>query len=155
MNMKEPGTGVKQTNEENIDTKEEISLKVQELKDQVFAEIEDTNPPPEIYERINQIFNDALASIPADPQEPKFQRATVATTITKIKEQLSAAAQSFGGNKQATEKFMAPIETAEKEAKQEDEKKGTAQPAGPSQSQEQSRLKDQAEQAEHNNKKHR
>ena len=130
------------------DTKEEIETRVKELRDHIFGELESTNAPPEVNERINQIFNDAVVSVPPDPQEPKFQRATIASTMTKIKEQLQAVFQASNANKEMTDKFMSSIEEAEQQAKEEDQKKGTAQPGGPSQSQEHTRAKNQREQAE-------
>lgn len=127
------------------DTHEEIIEKVKELREQIFDQIEgDDSIDPMIVERMNQIFNDAIVSIPPNPQEPKFQRATIASTMTKIKEQAVGALNSFNtGKENVTDKFKGPFEEAEKKAKEEDKEKGTAQPGGPSQSQEQTRIKEQ------------
>jgi len=137
------------------DTKEEIETRVKELREEIYGQLESTNAPPEVAERINQIFNDTVAAIPPDPQIPIYQRATIATTMTKLKEQLEAVLHSFNANKEISDKFMHPVEAAEKQAKEEDQKKQTAQPGGPSQSQEQTRAKNQAEQAEHEAKRGR
>lgn len=125
------------------DTKEEITKKVKELREQIDEHLEGDDIDPMLIERTNQIFNDAIASIPPDPQEPKFQRATIATTMTKIKQQMQGALQGVGAKQEVSDRFKAPLETAEKQAKEEDQRKGTAQPAGPSQSQEQTRLNEQ------------
>lgn len=126
------------------DTKEEIAAKVKELREQIDEQLNESDDiNPMLVERINQIFNDVIAAIPPDPQEPKFQRATIATTMTKLKEQATGALENLGTKKEVADRFKGPFEEAEKKAKEEDQKKGTAQPAGPSQSQEQSRIRDQ------------
>lgn len=131
------------------DTKEEISLRVKELREQIFDQIQDDKDiDPMMIERMNQIFNDVVAAIPPDPQIPIFQRATIATTMTKLKEQATAALKNANAKQEIAEKLTGPFEEAEKKAKEEDQKKGTAQPAGPSQSQENTRLKDQQEEAQ-------
>ena len=114
------------------DTKEEIETRVKELREEIYGQLESTNAPPEVAERINQIFNDTVAAIPPDPQIPIYQRATIATTMTKLKEQLEAVLHSFNANKDITDKFIQPVEEAEKQAREEDHKKQTAQPGGPS-----------------------
>lgn len=130
------------------DTKEEITKKVKELREHIDEQLEGDDVDPMLIERTNQIFNDAIAAIPPDPQEPKFQRATITTTLTKIKQQMEGALQSVNAKEEVTKRFKAPLETAEKQAKEEDQKKGTAQPAGPSQSAEQTRLNEQADQGQ-------
>jgi hypothetical protein len=136
------------------DTKEEITKRVNELKETIFKSMEgdrkdesdkdDKNKNVErgreaeanlhLIERLNQIFNDALASIPPDVQEPKYQRATIATTMTKIREQAEAAIKNASTKQEHADSLVQPIKDAEEKAKKEDEEKGTQQPAGPSQS---------------------
>lgn len=116
------------------DTKKEISEKVQELRKHIEEQLEGDDIDPMLIERTNQIFNDTMAAIPPDPQEPKFQRATILTTMTKLRQQMEGALQSVGAKEEVTNRFKAPLEQAEDQAKQEDEKKKVAQPAGPSQS---------------------
>jgi hypothetical protein len=130
------------------DTKEEITLRVKELREQIDKHLEGNDVDPVLVERMNQIFNDVIAGIPPDPQIPIYQRATIATTMTKLKEQAQAIFASVNSKPEVGERFRSVFEEAEKKAKEEDMKKGTTQPGGPSQSQEQSRIRDQNEQAQ-------
>lgn len=134
--QKQPQKQETQTSEQFMkqDTKQQISDKVQELRKHIDEQLEGDDINPMLIERVNQIFNDVIAAIPPDPQEPKFQRATILTTMTKLKQQMEGALQSVGAKEEVTNKFKAPLEQAESDAKAEDEKKQTAQPAGPSQS---------------------
>ena len=130
------------------DTKEEITKRVNELKETIFKSMEgddksDKNDAERgreaeanlhLTERLNQIFNDVLAAIPPDIQEPKYQRATIASTMTKLREQAEAAIKNANTEEGRADSLVQPIKDAEEKAKQEDEKKGTQQPAGPSQS---------------------
>jgi len=118
------------------DSREDIVAKVTELKEKVNEMlVEDEGADPYLASRLNQIMNDTMAAIPPDPPpEPKFQRATLSSTMTKMKEQAEAVIASLSTKPEVADKFKQPFEEAESSAKAEDQTESVAPPAGPSQS---------------------
>lgn len=125
----EKGTQPKQ------DRREEIVERVTQLREKVNPLLEEDGIDPAIVERLNQIFNDTMAAIPPDPkQDPPYQRATITTTMAKLKTQVEAALAGMSATKEHIDKFKQPFVEAEEAAKQEDKDKQVPPPAGPSQS---------------------
>lgn len=117
------------------DFREDIVARVRELREQVNPTLEEDGVDPMIVERLNQIFNDVMAAIPPDPkQDPPFQRATITTTMAKLRTQVEAALNSFSAKKEQTDSLKQPFVDAEEKARQEDRDKQVPPPAGPSQS---------------------
>lgn len=117
------------------DLREDIAARVKELREQVNPTLEQEGLDPIIVERLNQIFNDVMAAIPPDPkQDPPFQRATITTTMGKLRTQVEAALNSFNAKKEQTDSLKQPFIDAEEKAKQEDKDKQVPPPSGPSQS---------------------
>jgi hypothetical protein len=115
------------------DTREEMVAKLKELREQIDPMLEDKDLDIMVVERVNQIFNDVMAALPPDPRpDPVYQRATLASTMAKLRTQIEAALANT--KPELVDKFKAPIKSAEEEAKKEDEKRGVPPPAGPSQS---------------------
>lgn len=117
------------------DLREDILERVRKLREEVNPMLEEEGVDPMIVERLNQIFNDVTAAIPPDPkQDPPFQRATITTTMAKLKTQVEAALSSFNAKKERLDSLKQPFVDAEEKAKEEDKEKQVPPPAGPSQS---------------------
>jgi hypothetical protein len=115
------------------DTREMMVAKLRELREQIDPMLEDKDLDLTIVERMNQIFNDVMAALPPDPRpDPVYQRATLSSTMTKLRTQIEAALSNT--KPELADKLKAPIKSAEEEAKKKDEKEKVPPPAGPSQS---------------------
>lgn len=115
------------------DTRDQILEELKKLREQIDPSFEDKDMDLTVVERVNQIFNDVMAAIPPDPRpDPVYQRATVFSTMTKLRTQIEAALANT--KPELADKFKGPVKSAEEEAKKADEKRGVPPPAGPSQS---------------------
>lgn len=117
------------------DHREDIVERVKKLREEVNPKLEEEGIDPMIVERLNQIFNDVVAAIPPDPkQDPPFQRATITTTMAKLRTQVEAALNSISTKKEQTDSLKQPFVEAEERAREEDKEKEVPPPSGPSQS---------------------
>lgn len=117
------------------DTRDQMVGKLQELREKVYPTLEGDDTDPRIVERVNQILNDVMAAIPPDPRpDPVYQRATLSSTMGKLRAQIESALDSIDTKKENTDKIKQPFVDAHEEAKKTDEEKQVPPPAGPSQS---------------------